>query len=131
MTHRELAEAGWRWVLDQVQWADDGPWIPEVVTAEPATEIPDYRDGMHSGIGGLAHVLAEIRLTRPWTDEEQVLADGIAARVRGAIAGETNYQLLRRAGQQHRRADRARGRRYGTRPSTGSWPGRPPTAGHR
>ena len=25
---------------------------------------------MHSGIGGLAHVLAEIRLARPWTDEE-------------------------------------------------------------
>jgi hypothetical protein len=90
VTYRELAEAGWRWVLDQVQWADDGPWIPEAVTAEPATEIPDYRDGMHSGIGGLAHVLAEIRLARAWTDEEQQLADAIAGRVRGAIASETN-----------------------------------------
>jgi lantibiotic modifying enzyme len=89
-TYRELAEAGWRWVLDQVRWADDGPWIPEAVTDEPATEIPDYRDGMHSGIGGLAHALAEIRVARPWTDEEQQLAAGIADRLRGAIAAETD-----------------------------------------
>ncbi len=93
-TYRELAEAGWRWVLDQVQWEDDGPWIPEAVTAEPPTEIPAHRDGMHSGIGGLAHVLAEIRLTRPWTDEEQRLASATADRVRGAIAAETNYNYF-------------------------------------
>jgi len=47
--YRRLGAAGWRWVLDQVRW-DDGPWIPET----PADEsIPDDRDGMHSGIGGL------------------------------------------------------------------------------
>ncbi len=92
--YRELAEAGWRWVLDQVQWDGEGPWIPEAVTAESPTEIPPYRDGMHSGIGGLAHVLAEIRLTRPWTDEEQRLASATADRVRGAIAAETNYNYF-------------------------------------
>ena len=35
---------------------------------------------MHSGIGGLAHVLAEIRLSRPWTVEEEALADVFASR---------------------------------------------------
>src|SRR5262245_60315174 len=95
-TYRGVAEAAWRWVLDQVR-DDDGPWIPESVPpesvppeggAEPS--VPDLRDGMHSGIGGLAHVLAEIRLTRPWTDEEQHLADGIAARVRAATGTQTD-----------------------------------------
>jgi lantibiotic modifying enzyme len=93
--YREVAEAGWRWVLDQVRW-DDGPWIPGAVD-DPATvptklpvelpvELPQYRDGMHEGIGGLAHVLAEIKLYRPWTAEEQTLADGIAERIRAGVA---------------------------------------------
>ena len=87
--YADLAEAGWRWVLDQVRW-DDGPWIP--VTVPPASEgIPEYRDEMHSGIGGLAHVLAEIRLARPWTDEEAKLAEGIATRVRAGVAATTSY----------------------------------------
>lgn len=88
-TYAATAEAAWRWVLDQVH-DDDGPWIPVAVTTPPATGVPAYRDGMHSGIGGLAHVLAEIRLARPWTAEEAALADGIAARVRGRIADETD-----------------------------------------
>jgi lantibiotic modifying enzyme len=88
-SYRELAEAGWRWVLDQVRWDDDGPWIPEAVTAEVVRPVPDYRDGMHSGVGGLAHALAEIRQARTWSDEEQKLADAIAVRVRDRIATET------------------------------------------
>ena len=57
----ELAEAAWRWVLDQVRYDDGGPWIPPTPAAtEPAWD----RDGMHSGIGGLAHALAS-RLPRP------------------------------------------------------------------
>lgn len=79
-----FAERGWRWVLDQVRW-DDGPWIPWHVTREEHHEPPGDRDGMHSGIGGLAYALAEIRLLRPWTVEEHELADGIADRVRRAI----------------------------------------------
>ncbi|WP_295655998.1 lanthionine synthetase LanC family protein [uncultured Nocardioides sp.] len=78
-----LGEAGWRWVLDQVRW-DDGPWIPESVPAA-AEKPPADRDGMHSGIGGLAHVLAEVRLARPWTDEESGLAEGVAARMRADL----------------------------------------------
>jgi hypothetical protein len=35
-------------------------------------------------------MLAEIRLARPWTSEEQNLADGIAERVRAAIGDQTD-----------------------------------------
>lgn len=90
-TYAELGDAAWRWVLDQVRW-DDGPWIPESVPQEGGT--PDERDGMHSGIGGLAHVLAEVRLARPWTDEEQRLADGIATRIRAGLATTTTYSYF-------------------------------------
>jgi hypothetical protein len=52
--------------------------------------VPEDRDGMHSGIGGLAHVLAEIRLTRSWTQEEAALAEGIANRLRSGTLDETD-----------------------------------------
>ncbi|TWD81846.1 lanthionine synthetase-like protein [Kribbella amoyensis] len=83
-TYRELAESAWRWVLTQVRW-DDGPWIPESIT-EPAPTAD--RNGLYAGVGGLAHVLAEIRLTRPWTAEEKELADAITAQVTAAIPAE-------------------------------------------
>ena len=84
-----VAEAGWRWVLDQVRW-DDGPWVPAAVTS-PAAAGPDWdRDGLHSGIGGLAHVLAEIRLGRPWTAEEERLAEAVGVRVRSAVDLQTD-----------------------------------------
>ena len=81
-TYADLGAAAWRWVLDQVRW-DDGPWIPVSVPHEGGP--PEERDGMHSGIGGLAHVLAEIRQSRDWTDEEAALADGIAVRIREGL----------------------------------------------
>ena len=87
--HRDVAEAAWRWVLDQVRYAD-GPWIPEALTEPPATEPTWDRDGMHSGIGGLAHVLAEVRACRPWTGEETALADAIVERIRRAIPTRTD-----------------------------------------
>ena len=89
--YADLAEAAWRWVLEQVQW-DAGPWIPGSVPHDGAP--PDDRDGMHSGIGGLAHVLAEVRLARPWTDEENALADGIAARICGRLVTTTAYSYF-------------------------------------
>ncbi len=88
-TYRAVAEAAWRWVLDQVRW-DDGPWMPVSVTTPEATEPSWDRDGLHSGVGGLAHVLAEIRSVRPLTAEEQRLGDGIAERLRGAIPAQTD-----------------------------------------
>jgi hypothetical protein len=43
-TYADLAEAGWRWVLDQVR-RDDGPWIP--VSDPPESEgIPDDRGAL-------------------------------------------------------------------------------------
>ncbi len=90
------AEAAWRWLLDQVR-DDDGPWLPTSVPVDSAGDrVPadvqpgPFRDGMHEGIGSLAHVLAEIRATRPWTEEESALADGIGERLRGRLATTTD-----------------------------------------
>ncbi|MFD4638012.1 lanthionine synthetase LanC family protein [Lentzea sp. NPDC058436] len=84
-TYRGTAEDAWRWVLDQVRH-DDGPWIPQFPGGE--LELP-WREGMYSGVGGLAHVLAEIRLSREWTAREEQLAEAVARRVRASI-GTTN-----------------------------------------
>lgn len=87
--YRDLAESAWRWVLDHVRW-QDGPWIPEEVGGADVPDIPLERDGTYAGVGGLAHVLTEIRLSRPWTAEEQTLADAIVERVTGGIADSTD-----------------------------------------
>ncbi|HWD79998.1 MAG TPA: lanthionine synthetase LanC family protein [Kribbella sp.] len=86
MTYGALAETSWSWVLDQVRWDDDGPWITEFAGHDRSD---DDHDGMHRGVGGLAYVLAEIRLVRPWTRTEQDLAAGIGDRLRAAIPAET------------------------------------------
>ena len=90
-TYLELAEAGWRWVLDQVVRDDDGPSVPETVaddgTAPANLGLPT---AMYSGVGGLAHVLTEIRLSRAWTPEEDELAAGIAERVRRGVPAASN-----------------------------------------
>jgi hypothetical protein len=85
-TYWGTAEAAWRWVLDQVRYDDGTVWIPESAGAELD---PDDRDGMWVGVGGLAHVLQEIRLSRAWTAQEQRLADAIATQVRAGIATST------------------------------------------
>jgi hypothetical protein len=87
--YSSVAEAAWRWVLDQVRW-DDGPWIPTSVTVPAAVNASWDRDGLHSGVGGLAYVLAEVRRCRPWTAEEQNLADAVAERLCGAIPAQTD-----------------------------------------
>jgi hypothetical protein len=93
-SYREVGEAAWRWVLDQVHRADDGPWIPTSVGGPEPAEVPDDRDGMHSGVGGLAHALAEIKLSRPWTAEETSLAESIAERIRAGIADSTDCSFF-------------------------------------
>lgn len=88
---REVAESAWRWVLDQVE--DDGsPWIPESVTGQ-VNGPPVERDGLHSGTAGLAHALAEVRASRPWTREEQTLAGAIAERLdaRTSVTTASDY----------------------------------------
>ncbi|CUR60480.1 conserved hypothetical protein [metagenome] len=91
-TYADLGEAAWRWVLAQVRWGDEGPWIPESVPHEAGP--PEDRDGMHSGIGGLAHVLAEVRQAREWTEEESRLADAIVTRIRSRLPDETGYSYF-------------------------------------
>ncbi|WP_246292299.1 lanthionine synthetase LanC family protein [Lentzea indica] len=84
------AEAAWRWVLDQVRY-DDAVWIPPSAGEEPN---PVLSDGMYAGVGGLAHVLAEIRLSRDWTAEEQRLADAIAGQVLAGLATTTKHDFF-------------------------------------
>src|SRR5512139_3272585 len=78
-TYRDLGEAAWAWTLHHVRH-DDGPWLPEAVTGDALAPAAD-RDTVYAGIGGLAPVLAELRLHRPLTGAEAALADGIVARL--------------------------------------------------
>jgi hypothetical protein len=74
-----------------VQSDDDGLWLPE----QPDESEPgEYAYGMHSGIGGLAHLLAEIRLTRELTADERALADGIAETLVRRIADQTGFDYF-------------------------------------
>jgi hypothetical protein len=93
-TYRDLAERSWAWVQSQVRedGADDGGlWLP----AHPGeTEPGEDPYGMHSGIGGLAHVLAEIRLTRELTADDQRLAERIADTVVRRIPDEKEFDYF-------------------------------------
>ena len=73
-TYADLGEAAWRWVLDQIRWDDEGPWIPESVPHDGGP--PEDRDGMHSGIGGLAHVLEDEDVVQILKDKAGVATDG-------------------------------------------------------
>ena len=96
-------------MLDQVR-EDDGPVDP----ADPSATEPAYdRDGLHSGIGGLAHVLEEVRLARPWTAEEATLADAVAGRLRSRIPVTTDCTLFDGLAGYRRGTARPRGGRDG------------------
>jgi hypothetical protein len=74
-TYRDLAERSWSWVQTQVRESENGLWLPE----RPDQTEPDHGSyGLHSGVGGLAHVVSEVRLTRELTADERRLGDGIA-----------------------------------------------------
>ena len=82
MPYRDVAEAATRWVLAQVRYDDLGPWIP---VSLPHTEPAWDRDGMHSGIGGVGLLLAEIAGVREWTVDEAALAAAIGERLRACL----------------------------------------------
>lgn len=88
---RDVGEAGWRWVLDQVRYDDRGPWVPE--SAAGPLPPAGYRFGTHSGTGGLALALGEVASTRPWSAEEAGLAAAIGAQLaeRAADEGDATY----------------------------------------
>ena len=90
-TYRSLAEASWRWVLSQVRGQGGDLWLPE----NPAQSAPgDYPYGMHSGVGGLAHVISEIRLARDLTSEELALGEGIAATLVRLVPDTAEYDFF-------------------------------------
>ena len=83
--HRDLADAAWRWVLDQVRYDEGGPWIP----ITPSDTEPSWdRDGVHSGIGGFVRGLVAVASVRPWTPDETSLAVAVAERLEARVAEE-------------------------------------------
>jgi lantibiotic modifying enzyme len=90
-TYRELAERAWFWVLTQVRSGDEGLWLPEHAGQIQPGEYP-Y--GMHSGVGGLAHAMAEIRLSRAMTATERALSEGIAETLVRRIPGAKEYDYF-------------------------------------
>ena len=90
-TYRDLAERAWAWVQTEVREDRDGLWF----RGKPGEVEPGEQPyGMHSGVGGLAHVLAEIRLARDLTDPEQRLADGIAETLVRRIPDEPEFDYF-------------------------------------
>ena len=81
-TYEALGAAAWRWVLDHVEWDDDGPWVPDSVDPAGGPALrPQFAQGLHSGVSGLVHALTEFGLARAWTDEEVQLVDGVVTRL--------------------------------------------------
>ena len=95
--YRELGEAAWSWVLDQVR-DDDGPWLPETVPSDVAQDSADAvpgkdRDCLYAGIAGLAPVLAEIARYREPADRERSLTAGIVTRLSAEAKVQTEPSL--------------------------------------
>jgi lantibiotic modifying enzyme len=90
-TYRDLAERAWAWALTQVRYAEQGVWLPE---RPEQTEPDEYSFGLHSGIAGLAHVMAEIQLTRSLTSLERSVAEGIAETLTRRIDDETEFDYF-------------------------------------
>ncbi|MFI1359075.1 lanthionine synthetase LanC family protein [Streptomyces sp. NPDC020898] len=95
--YRELGEAAWSWVLAQVR-EDEGPWLPETVPESASedgrdTAPPKDRDGLYSGIAGLAPILAEITRYRELTERERSLASGIVTRLSSEAKDRTEPSL--------------------------------------
>ncbi|HET7802299.1 MAG TPA: hypothetical protein VFL38_17890 [Humibacillus xanthopallidus] len=92
--YARLGSAAWRWVLDQVEWDDRGPWIPDSVDLDGGPAQPSqFPQGLHSGVSGLVHALREIGLTRELTDEESRLVHGAVHRLRAEspVATDVTY----------------------------------------
>lgn len=91
--YKELGEAAWSWVLDQVR-EDEGPWFPETVSGDGRDVTPAKdRDSLYSGIAGLAPVLAEIAQHRELSDRERTLSEGIVARLSAEARGRVEPSL--------------------------------------
>lgn len=91
--YRDVGEAAWSWTLGHLR-DDDGPWLPVAVTEDWEQEGPAYdRDSLYAGVAGLAPVLAEIALARPWSDVEHALATGIVDRLEAKATSQKEPSL--------------------------------------
>jgi Lanthionine synthetase C-like protein len=91
--YRDVGEAAWAWVLGHLR-DDDGPWLPVSATEGWEEEGPaDDRDSLYAGIAGLAPVLAEIALARPWNAVERALASDIVGRLSAMAGGRAEPSL--------------------------------------
>src|SRR3954469_6849415 len=91
--YRDVGEAAWFWALGHLR-DHDGPWLPVAVTENWEQEGPaDDRDSLYAGIAGLAPVLAEIALARPWSDVERALAPDSVDRLRAMASSRTEPSL--------------------------------------
>jgi lantibiotic modifying enzyme len=90
-TYRELAERAWAWVLTQVRRDAEGVWLAE---HPEQTMRGEFAVGMHSGVGGLAHAMAEIRLTRPLTAAELAVGEEICESLVDRISQQTAYDYF-------------------------------------
>jgi len=90
-TYRELAERAWAWVLTQVRRDAEGVWLAE---HPEQTMRGEFAVGMHSGVGGLAHAMAELRLTRPLTAAEAALGGEICESLVDRISKQTAYDYF-------------------------------------
>ncbi|MEO8830420.1 lanthionine synthetase LanC family protein [Lapillicoccus sp.] len=82
--YRDLGGQALAWVLAQVRLEPDGLWLPTTITTEDSegsTEPDEFRDSIYEGLGGLAILLAEVRLTRAWAPDEQAVAARIVERL--------------------------------------------------
>jgi len=79
--YRDLGEAAWAWVLQQLR-EDDAPWLPEFVDPDRPPDGPAAdRDSLYAGVAGLAPALGEVALHRQLSRAEQALAIGIVDRL--------------------------------------------------
>lgn len=90
-TYRELAERAWAWVLTQVRQGAEGVWLTEY---PGQTEPGDFPFGMHSGVGGLAHAMEEIQLTRPLAAVELALCENVREALALRVPEETAYDYF-------------------------------------
>src|SRR4051795_4005468 len=91
--YRDVGEAAWGWVCGHLR-EDDGPWLPIAVTEDWEQQGPaDDRDCLYDGIAGLAPVLSEVALARPWSDVERQLAAGTVARLSRMASTRTEASL--------------------------------------
>ncbi len=78
-------------MLTQVREGDDGVWLTE---RPGQTEPGEFPYGTHSGVGGLAHAMEEIRLTRPLATAELALCEEIRETLVRRIPAETAYDYF-------------------------------------